>query len=86
VTMRSAAEAVDGSLVGVVLTGMGADGADGVQAMHDAGGRIIAQDEASSAVFGMPKRAIEQGCVDNVLAAEEIPGGILDAVKLEVNP
>ncbi|GAB3318281.1 chemotaxis-specific protein-glutamate methyltransferase CheB [Haloplanus rallus] len=86
VTMRSAADAVDESLVGVVLTGMGADGAAGVQAIHDAGGRVIAQDEASSAVFGMPKRAIERGCVDDVLAAGEIPGGILDAVKLEVNP
>ncbi|WP_251343812.1 chemotaxis-specific protein-glutamate methyltransferase CheB [Haloplanus halophilus] len=85
VTMRSAAETVDGPLVGVVLTGMGADGAAGAEAIGDAGGRVLAQDEASSAVFGMPKRAIERGCVDDVLAAGDVPDGILDAVELEVN-
>jgi two-component system chemotaxis response regulator CheB len=85
VTMRSAAATVDGPLVGVVLTGMGADGADGVATIHDAGGHVLAQDEASSAVFGMPKRAIETGCVDDVLPAADIPGGILEAIKLEVN-
>jgi two-component system chemotaxis response regulator CheB len=85
VTMRSAAATVDGPLVGVVLTGMGADGAEGVASIHDAGGHVLAQDEASSAVFGMPKRAIETGCVDDVLPAGDIPGGILDAIKLEAN-
>lgn len=85
VTMRSAADAIDGPLVGVVLTGMGADGADGVQAIDAAGGHVIAQDEASSAVFGMPKRAIERGCVDDVLTADDVSDGILDATRLEVN-
>lgn len=85
VTMRSAAETVDGPLVGVVLTGMGSDGAAGVRAIDDAGGHVVAQDEASSAVFGMPKRAIELGCVDDVLSADEVPDGILDAIRLEVN-
>jgi len=85
VTMRSAAETVDGPLVGVVLTGMGADGAEGAAAIGAAGGHVIAQDEASSAVFGMPKRAIELGCVDDVLAGDDVPDGILDATRLEVN-
>ena len=85
VTMRSAAETVDGPLVGVVLTGMGADGAAGVEAIADAGGHVIAQDEATSAVFGMPKRAIERGCVDDVLAGDDVPEGILDAITLEAN-
>jgi two-component system chemotaxis response regulator CheB len=85
VTMRSAAETVEGPLVGVVLTGMGADGADGVAAIGDAGGHVIAQDEASSAVFGMPKRAVERGCVDDVLPGSDVPDGILDAIRLEAN-
>jgi two-component system chemotaxis response regulator CheB len=85
VTMRSAAEAIDGPLVGVVLTGMGADGAEGVRTIKDAGGHVIAQDEATSAVFGMPKRAIELGAVDDVLPDDEIPDAILDAIRLEVN-
>jgi two-component system chemotaxis response regulator CheB len=84
VTMRSAAETVDGPLIGVVLTGMGEDGAAGAEAIHDVGGHVVAQDEASSSVFGMPKRAIERGCVDDVLATGEIPAGVLDASDVEV--
>jgi len=85
VTMRSAAKAIDGPLVGVVLTGMGADGAKGARVIKDTGGHVIAQNEASSAVFGMPKRAIELGSVDDVLPDDEIPDAILDAIRLEVN-
>jgi two-component system chemotaxis response regulator CheB len=86
VTMRSAVDAVDEPLVGVVLTGMGADGAAGVEAINEAGGHVVVQDEASSAVFGMPKRAIERGCVDDVLPADEVPEGILEATRPEANP
>ncbi|WP_229120953.1 protein-glutamate methylesterase/protein-glutamine glutaminase [Halapricum desulfuricans] len=83
VTMRTAAEAIDDALIGVILTGMGEDGADGIRALKERGGRTIAQDEASSAVFGMPKRAIETGCVDTVTSVESIPAAILDAVPQE---
>ncbi len=58
--------------VAVVLTGMGSDGAHGVAAVTSAGGSAFAQDEASAAVFGMPRAAAEQGA--RTLALDEIPG------------
>ena len=58
--------------VGVILTGMGADGAAGLRKLHDAGGRTIAQDEESSTVFGMPKAAIELGAADQILPLSAI--------------
>ncbi len=76
VAMESAADVVDDPLIGVVLTGMGADGSDGVQALAQAGGRVLAQDEETSVVYGMPKRAAETGCVDTVLPLDDIAGGI----------
>jgi two-component system chemotaxis response regulator CheB len=69
VTMWTAAQEVQAPLVAVVCTGMGADGAAGVEAMKDAGARVLVQDEATSAVYGMPARAVHTGCVD-----EEVPG------------
>ena len=80
-TMSSGAEVVDGPLVGVILTGMGEDGAAGIKSVKAVDGRTIAQDEETSAVFGMPKRAIETGYVDEVLPIGDIPGGILDAIE-----
>ncbi|MFC7018731.1 MULTISPECIES: chemotaxis-specific protein-glutamate methyltransferase CheB [Haloarcula] len=84
VTMETAAATIDDPLVGAILTGMGDDGADGIRAVKEAGGHTIAQDEATSAVYGMPKRAVETGCVDDVLPIEEIAGGILDTITTEV--
>ncbi|MCU4924845.1 chemotaxis-specific protein-glutamate methyltransferase CheB [Halobacteria archaeon AArc-dxtr1] len=75
-TMRSAAACIDDLLIGVVLTGMGKDGAIGIQSIAEAGGRTIAQDEATSRIFGMPKAAIETGAVEEVLPVEEIPAAI----------
>ncbi|MFC6872333.1 chemotaxis-specific protein-glutamate methyltransferase CheB [Halobellus marinus] len=72
VAMASAAENAAHPLCAVLLTGMGRDGVDGMGRTADAGGHTIAQDEATSAIFGMPKRAIETGRVDTVAPAEEI--------------
>lgn len=83
VTLRTAAETIDDYLVGVILTGMGRDGADGVSAIAEIGAGVIAQDEATSAVFGMPKQAIATGYVDAVLPIEEIPRRIQSLVQQE---
>lgn len=80
-TMESASATVDGALVGVVLTGMGADGAAGVRAIHEAGGHTIAQDEETASVFGIPRRAIETDCVDAVLPGDRITNGILETIS-----
>ncbi len=58
--------------VGIILTGMGSDGAEGMRRLKTAGGRTIAQDEASSVVFGMNQRAIETGGIDKVLPLDAI--------------
>ncbi len=72
VLFRSAAQAAGPNAVGVIMTGMGDDGADGMAEMHAAGARCVAQDEATSVVFGMPKEAIARGGVDEVLPLPRI--------------
>ena len=69
---KSAAGLYGESLVSVVLTGMGRDGAEGTRYVKQAGGITIAQDEASSMVYGMPKAAVETGCVDMTLPLDSI--------------
>jgi two-component system chemotaxis response regulator CheB len=64
---KSASALYGKSLVSVVLTGMGCDGAEGTRCVKNAGGITIAQDEATSMVYGMPQAAVETGCVDIVL-------------------
>jgi two-component system chemotaxis response regulator CheB len=69
---NSVAKSYGAAAVGVVLTGMGEDGVEGLENLRMAGGRVIAQNEESCVVFGMPKVAIEQGIVDQVLQPDEI--------------
>ena len=77
---RSAAEAHGPRACGVLLTGMGRDGADGLAALRGAGGHAIVQDEATSAIFGMPRAAIEAGAADRVLPLEDIPRALAELV------
>jgi two-component system chemotaxis response regulator CheB len=72
ILFKSAADHYGNSLVSVVLTGMGSDGAEGTRFVKQAGGITISQDEASSMIFGMPLAAFETGCVDLVLPLNEI--------------
>ncbi len=77
VLFHSVAEAAGRNGIGVILTGMGQDGAEGLRAMKDAGADTIAQDENSCVVFGMPKEAIALGAVDDVATLPDIPAAIL---------
>lgn len=72
----SIARAFKDESLAVILTGMGDDGTEGLRALHMAGGKVIAQDEKSSVVFGMPKSAISTGLVDFVLPLDDIAGKI----------
>ncbi len=72
VTLRAAARRFGAGAVGVLLTGMGRDGAEGMADIAAAGGITIAQDEASSVVYGMPREAVALGAVQQVLPLEQI--------------
>ena len=82
VLFRSAAEHAGRNAVGVILTGMGKDGAQGMLAMKQAGAYNFAQDEASCVVFGMPKEAIAAGATDEVLPLREIAAGVMRCLHL----
>ncbi|KIH77576.1 two-component system, chemotaxis family, response regulator CheB [Geoalkalibacter ferrihydriticus] len=77
VMMHSVAKHVGANAVAAMLTGMGADGADGMAAMRQAGARCIAQDEASCVVFGMPKVAYERGGAEKLLPIDDIAPALL---------
>jgi two-component system chemotaxis response regulator CheB len=77
VLFKSAAEVAGSGVLGILLTGMGDDGARGMKQMHERGAHTIAQDEASCVVFGMPKEAIKLQAVDDVMDLAQIPAAIL---------
>lgn len=71
--------------VGIILTGMSSDGVQGIERIHKAGGVTLAQDEASSAIFGMNKVAIDSGCVQQVLSLDAIAQCMLELAGLPVS-
>jgi two-component system chemotaxis response regulator CheB len=77
VLFRSVAQVAGRNALGVIMTGMGDDGARGMKEMHDAGAQTIAEDESTCVVFGMPKVAIEMGGVDKIVPLHRIPGEII---------
>ena len=77
VLFRSVARFAGANALGIIMTGMGDDGARGLKEMHDAGAQTVAQDEASCVVFGMPKEAIKLGAVDLALPLEHISAAIV---------
>jgi two-component system chemotaxis response regulator CheB len=81
VLFESAARVVGRNAFGVMLTGMGADGARAMRAMRDAGGWNICQDEASCVVFGMPREAIAQGAADEVLPLAQIAPRLIERLR-----
>jgi two-component system chemotaxis response regulator CheB len=80
VLFDSCAQSLGANAVGVILTGMGADGARGMAAMRKAGARTLAQDEATCVVFGMPREAILAGGVEQTLPLQDLPNATLRAV------
>jgi two-component system chemotaxis response regulator CheB len=77
VTMESVVRAYGASTVGVILTGMGSDGTRGAGLIKAAGGKVIAQDEASSVVYGMPKSVVDAGYVDRVVPLPRIASAVV---------
>jgi len=81
VTMKSVLEAFGRRTIGVLLTGMGSDGADGMVAIRQAGGVTIAEDESTAVVFGMPREAIERGGAEIVVPSYNVAKEIVKAIK-----
>ena len=81
VTMSSAAEVYGQRTIGVLLTGMGNDGAEGLNSIKEAGGHTIAESEESSVVYGMPRAALQKGAVLNVLHLDKIGSRIIELTR-----
>jgi len=85
VMMRAVAEVYKNFVLGVIMTGMGKDGMEGMAAIKQQGGVTLAQDEATSVIFSMPKAAIQAGLVDRVLPLGELPGMVTALCRRSVD-
>lgn len=85
VLFKSVAAYAGRNAIGVIMTGMGNDGAAGLKEMHDAGASTIAQDEASCVVFGMPREAIKLNAADQIVPLEDIPQAIIRAAEADIH-
>jgi two-component system chemotaxis response regulator CheB len=83
VLFQSVARSAGTSAIGVLLTGMGADGAKGLLAMHEKGAYTLAQDEQTCVVFGMPREAIRLGAVDDIVPIQHIPRAIANFLQTQ---
>ena len=81
VLFRSVAKYAGKNAMGVIMTGMGDDGARGLKEMHDAGAYTLAQDEATCVVYGMPKEAVKLGAVDRSLPLQALAAAILSGAR-----
>ena len=81
ILFKSVAKFAGANALGIILTGMGQDGAEGLLEMKTAGAPTIAQDEASSVVFGMPKEAIKLGAADHVEDIFKIAGKTINLLE-----
>jgi two-component system chemotaxis response regulator CheB len=85
IMMKSAAATFNGPLLGLIMTGMGKDGVEGLKSIKSKGGYVIAQDEESCIVYGMPQAALEEGVVDSMVSPEKISLAIERLTKLRVH-
>jgi two-component system chemotaxis response regulator CheB len=83
VLFQSVARSAGSGVIGVLLTGMGADGAKGLLAMHEKGAYTLAQDEQTCVIFGMPREAVKLGAVDDVMPIQRIPRAIVSFLQTQ---
>ncbi len=81
VTMESASQYHQAAVIGVILTGMGADGTAGAACIKAAGGQVVAEDEATSLIYGMPRSVIEAGLADRVVPLPEVASTLVELVR-----
>jgi two-component system chemotaxis response regulator CheB len=86
VMMKSAAEVFECPTIGVILTGMGADGAEGMKALHARGALTIGQDERTCVVYGMPRACAEMGILNRIVPLDQVAGEIARAVPKAAAP